>query len=141
MLETHRSIIIYCIRNHYPYNHICKYIVTEKNMEAIQTIDLTKKYKDVVAVDKMCLQIMQGELFSLLGVNGAGKTTAIKMLSCLTKPTSGDGYVGGKSILKDEVEIKSIIGVSPQETPYRHSSLCAPSAYQASLVRPANLLL
>ena len=85
-------------------------------MEAIQTIDLTKKYKDVVAVDKMCLQIMQGELFSLLGVNGAGKTTAIKMLSCLTKPTSGDGYVGGKSILKDEVKIKSIIGVSPQET-------------------------
>ena len=85
-------------------------------MEAIKTIDLTKKYKDVVAVDKMCLQIMQGELFSLLGVNGAGKTTAIKMLSCLTKPTSGDGYVGGKSILKDEVEIKSIIGVSPQET-------------------------
>ena len=85
-------------------------------MEAIKTINLTKKYKDVVAVDKMCLQIMQGELFSLLGVNGAGKTTAIKMLSCLTKPTSGDGYVGGKSILKDEVEIKSIIGVSPQET-------------------------
>ena len=85
-------------------------------MEAIKTIDLTKKYKDVVAVDKLCLQIIEGELFSLLGVNGAGKTTAIKMLSCLTKPTSGDAYVGGKSILQNEAEVKSVIGVSPQET-------------------------
>lgn len=85
-------------------------------MEAIKTINLTKKYKDVVAVDKMCLQIMQGELFSLLGVNGAGKTTAIKLLSCLTKPTSGDGYVVGKSIIQNEIEVKSVIGVSPQET-------------------------
>ena len=63
-------------------------------MEAIKTIDLTKKYKDVIAVDKLNLQIAQGELFSLLGVNGAGKTTTIKMLSCLTKATSGDGFVG-----------------------------------------------
>ena len=85
-------------------------------MEAIKTIDLTKRYKDVVAVDKLCLQIIEGELFSLLGVNGAGKTTAIKMLSCLTKPTSGDAYVGGKSILQNEAEVKSVIGVSPQET-------------------------
>ena len=85
-------------------------------MEAIKTIDLTKRYKDVVAVDKLCLQIIEGELFSLLGVNGAGKTTAIKMLSCLTKPTSGDAYVGGKSILQNEAEVKSVISVSPQET-------------------------
>ena len=85
-------------------------------MEAIKTIDLSKRYKDVVAVDKLSLQIMQGELFSLLGVNGAGKTTAIKLLSCLTKPTSGDGYVVGKSIIQNEIEVKSVIGVSPQET-------------------------
>ena len=50
---------------------------------------LTKKYKDVVAVDNLTLEIKKGELLSLLGVNGAGKTTTIKMLSCLTEPTDG----------------------------------------------------
>lgn len=85
-------------------------------MEAIKTINLTKKYKDFVAVDNLNLQINQGELFSLLGVNGAGKTTTIKMLSCLTKPTSGDAYVGGSSIIHNELNVKSVIGVSPQET-------------------------
>lgn len=53
-------------------------------MEAIKTNKLTKKYKDLVAVDNLDLTIHQGELFSLLGVNGAGKTTVIKMLTCLT---------------------------------------------------------
>ena len=85
-------------------------------MEAIKTVQLTKKYKDVVAVDSLNLEIMQGELFSLLGVNGAGKTTTIKMLSCLTKPTSGDAYVGGSSIAHDDLNVKRVIGVSPQET-------------------------
>jgi ABC-2 type transport system ATP-binding protein len=85
-------------------------------MEAINAINLTKKYKDLVAVDHLNLKIMQGELFSLLGVNGAGKTTTIKMLSCLTKPTSGDAFVGGSSIVRDELNVKRVIGVSPQET-------------------------
>ena len=62
-------------------------------MEYIKTVGLTKKYKDIVVVDQLNLQIEQGELFSLLGVNGAGKTTTIKMLSCLTKPTSGDALI------------------------------------------------
>ena len=85
-------------------------------MDAIKTINLTKKYKDVVAVDKLNLQIACGELFALLGVNGAGKTTTVKMLSCLTKPTSGDGFVGGHSVTKDSPQVKNIIGVSPQQT-------------------------
>ena len=85
-------------------------------MEAIKTFNLTKKYKDFVAVDNLNLQINQGELFSLLGVNGAGKTTTIKMLSCLTKPTAGDAFVGGSSITQDEINVKQVIGVSPQET-------------------------
>ncbi|MBQ8409244.1 MAG: ABC transporter ATP-binding protein [Clostridia bacterium] len=85
-------------------------------MEAIKTIDLTKKYKDTVAVDNLNLQVMQGELFSLLGVNGAGKTTTIKMLSCLTRPTSGDALVGGQSVVCEDARVKQIIGVSPQET-------------------------
>lgn len=85
-------------------------------MDAIRTVDLMKKYKDLIAVDRLNLQIIRGELFSLLGVNGAGKTTVIKMLSCLTQPTSGDAYLSGKSICKDTAAVKSVIAVSPQET-------------------------
>ena len=85
-------------------------------MVAIKTVDLTKEYKDIIAVDQLNLQIEQGELFSLLGVNGAGKTTAIKMLSCLTQPTSGDAFIGKHSIIHDPLGVKGIIGVSPQET-------------------------
>ena len=85
-------------------------------MDAIRIEGLTKKYKDVVAVDDLHLTIQQGELFSLLGVNGAGKTTTIKMLSCLTAPTEGDAFLNGKSICTDAAAVKSIIGVSPQET-------------------------
>ena len=85
-------------------------------MVAIKIKGLTKKYKDVVAVDNLNLSIYKGELFSLLGVNGAGKTTTIKMLSCLTKPTSGDAFLNGKSICKDTADVKSLIAVSPQET-------------------------
>ncbi|MBE6982686.1 MAG: ABC transporter ATP-binding protein [Ruminococcaceae bacterium] len=85
-------------------------------MEAIKTVSLTKKYKDVTAVDNLSLTVKQGELFSLLGVNGAGKTTTIKMLSCLTQPTSGDGFLCGKSISKEASGVKSLIAVSPQET-------------------------
>ena len=85
-------------------------------MQAIKTTQLVKRYKNLTAVDKLGLEIQQGELFSLLGVNGAGKTTVIKMLSCLTKPTSGDAIVGGYSITNEPAQVKRLIGVSPQET-------------------------
>lgn len=85
-------------------------------MQAIKTIELVKQYKSLTAVDKLNLEIRQGELFSLLGVNGAGKTTALKMFSCLTKPTEGDALVGGYSIAKEPEQVKRLIGVSPQET-------------------------
>lgn len=85
-------------------------------MQEIKTTELVKRYKDITAVDKLDLDIEQGELFSLLGVNGAGKTTTIKMLTCLTKPTAGDAFVGGKSITKEPKLVKEMIGVSPQET-------------------------
>lgn len=85
-------------------------------MEAIKIEKLTKKYKDVVAVDNLSLCVHKGELMSLLGINGAGKTTTIKMLSCLTKPTSGEAFLNGKSICKDTADVKGFIAVSPQET-------------------------
>ena len=85
-------------------------------MYAIQTMELVKQYKNLTAVDRLHLDIKQGELFSLLGVNGAGKTTTIKMLSGLTKPSAGDAIVGGYSITKEPEQVKRLIGVSPQET-------------------------
>ena len=85
-------------------------------MLAIQTKSLGKRYGQLTAVNKLDLEIGQGELFSLLGVNGAGKTTTIKMLTCLTKPTEGDALVGGYSITKEPEKVKRLIAVSPQET-------------------------
>ena len=85
-------------------------------MQAIETTALTKRYGKLTALDRLDLQVHRGELFSLLGVNGAGKTTAIKLLTCLSKPTEGDARVGGHSITKEPDRVKALIGVSPQET-------------------------
>lgn len=85
-------------------------------MIAIKTTNLTKKYKDITAVDNLNLEINEGELFALLGVNGAGKTTTIKMLATLTKPTSGDAFIYDYSISNNSDKIKEIIDISMQET-------------------------
>ena len=85
-------------------------------MQEIKTIELVKQYKNLTAVDKLNLVIEQGKLFSLLGVNGAGKTTTIKMLTGLTRASSGEAFVGGYSITKEPEQVKRLIGVSPQET-------------------------
>ena len=85
-------------------------------MYAIETKGLIKRYQNLTAVDQLQLEVRRGELFSLLGVNGAGKTTAIKMLSCLTSPTLGDALVEGFSVIREPERVKALIGVSPQET-------------------------
>ena len=85
-------------------------------MNAIQTKALCKKYKDKTAVKNLDLTIREGELYALLGVNGAGKSTTIKMLSTLTPPTSGEAYVLGNSVTKNAAKVKEVINVSPQET-------------------------
>ncbi|MBQ8831778.1 MAG: ABC transporter ATP-binding protein [Oscillospiraceae bacterium] len=80
----------------------------------IEIRGLTKKYKDVTAVNGLDLDIKSGELFALLGVNGAGKTTTIKMLSGLTKPDAGSAKIMGISIT--DPKVKEVIAISPQET-------------------------
>lgn len=85
-------------------------------MVSIEINNLSKNYGKKAAVKDLNLQVNSGELLGFLGVNGAGKTTTIKMLSCLTRPTSGDAKLNGYSILTDFEKVKSIIGVSPQET-------------------------
>ena len=85
-------------------------------MFAIETKNLTKKFKERIAVNEIDLKINQGELFALLGTNGAGKTTTIKMLSTLILPTDGEIKINGLDIIKDRQKIKEILNVSPQET-------------------------
>ena len=85
-------------------------------MIAIETKELSKKYKNKTVVDALNLSIEQGELFALLGINGAGKTTTIKMLSCLAKPSGGDAFLLGDSIIDAPLAVKQKINVSPQET-------------------------
>jgi len=85
-------------------------------VSAIEIKGLTKKYQNKIAVDNLNLEIKKGELFSLLGVNGAGKSTTIKMLTCLVAATSGDAILNGLSIINNKNELKKIINISPQET-------------------------
>ncbi|MFS1516650.1 ABC transporter ATP-binding protein [Bacillus sp. SCS-151] len=83
---------------------------------SIQIKNLSKIFKDVAAVDNLSLTIKEGEFFALLGQNAAGKTTTIKMLSCLSTPTSGDALMFKDSIVKNSTAVKQKINISPQET-------------------------
>lgn len=85
-------------------------------MDAIKVSNLTKQFKNVLAVNNISFNVKEGEIFGVLGLNGAGKTTTIKMMSALTRPTSGNIKVFDYDIYKDINKIKSIIGVSPQES-------------------------
>ncbi len=84
--------------------------------EAIKIEGLTKRYRDLTAVDALTMSVMEGELLSLLGVNGAGKSTTVKMLSCLTRADGGDAFIFGKSVSSEPSAVKPLIAVSPQET-------------------------
>ena len=80
-------------------------------MSIIEIKNLTKKFGNFTAVDNVSLSIERGEIFGLLGPNGAGKTTLLSMLTTLLKPTSGEAYVDGKSILNDKHEVRKLIGM------------------------------
>ena len=82
---------------------------------AIEIKDVTKKYDDRIAVDGISLEIQKGECFGLLGPNGAGKSTMMKMMYCSALVTSGELYVLGLNVKKNYREIKSRIGVVPQD--------------------------
>ena len=85
-------------------------------MTAITIENLSKNYKKLKALDNLSLEIKKGETFGLLGVNGAGKSTIIKILCGLTKKTGGNVIVYGYNLDKDLDKIKEIINLSPQET-------------------------
>ena len=85
-------------------------------MEGIEICALTKRYQDVTAVDGLNLTVHAGEAMALLGINGAGKSTTIKLLCGLTPPTSGDALLLGSSIVRQPRKVKPLLGISPQET-------------------------
>ncbi len=78
---------------------------------AIQTFDLTKRFKDLVAVDHVSIKVKKGEIFGLLGPNGAGKTTFIRMLCTLATPTEGTAMIADYDLLHDEDKIRENIGL------------------------------
>lgn len=81
----------------------------------IEICNITKKFKKLVAVDNVSLSIDNNECFALLGLNGAGKTTLINMLSTVILPTSGTAKIDGLDIVKNPLEVRKIINISPQE--------------------------
>jgi ABC-2 type transport system ATP-binding protein len=87
----------------------------KENKYAVEVKELVKKFGDFTAVNKISLQVKEGEIFGFLGPNGSGKTTTIRMLCGLLIPTSGWGEVGGFDILKETEEIKDHIGYMSQK--------------------------
>lgn len=81
----------------------------------LELISITKKYKDVYAVEQFNMYIEQGEIVGLLGPNGAGKSTTISVLSSLIAPTSGDVLFHKKSIAHDPSDLRRVTGIVPQE--------------------------
>jgi ABC-2 type transport system ATP-binding protein len=87
----------------------------EQNNIAISTIELTKRFDAFVAVDQISFEVYRGEIFGFLGANGAGKTTAMRMLCGLSKPTSGQGFVAGYDIARQTEKVKKNIGYMSQK--------------------------
>jgi len=83
--------------------------------EVIRTVDLTKRFGSFTAVDHISFSVRKGEIFGFLGANGAGKTTAMRMLCGLSKPTSGKGFVAGYDIEKQSELVKKNIGYMSQK--------------------------
>ena len=86
-----------------------------KNDFAIETRNLTKKFGEFTAVDKVNFNVNKGEIFGFLGANGAGKTTAMRILCGLSYPSSGEAYVAGFNVAKDPESVKKNIGYMSQK--------------------------
>jgi ABC-2 type transport system ATP-binding protein len=82
-----------------------------ENESIIEVKNLTKTFGKFVAVDSISFDVKKGEIFGLLGPNGAGKSTTIRMLSTLSRPTKGTATVGGYDIVKNDAEVRKLIGI------------------------------
>lgn len=86
----------------------------EKGLDSIIVQDLTKKFGDFIAVDSINFNVKQGEIFGFLGANGAGKSTAIRMMCGLLEPTSGTAIVAGHNVIHNPEQVKQSIGYMSQ---------------------------
>lgn len=87
---------------------------TRERLAILQTEALTRRFEDLTAADAVTISVSAGEVFGLVGTNGAGKTTVIKMLTTLLRPTSGTACVGGFDITRQPASVRRIIGYVPQ---------------------------
>jgi ABC-2 type transport system ATP-binding protein len=83
-------------------------------MSIVETRELSRRFRDVLAVDRVSMTVDSGETFGLLGPNGAGKTTLIKMLTTMLPPTSGSAAIAGLDVTRDSEEVRRLIGYVPQ---------------------------
>ncbi len=83
-------------------------------MDAIKIDNLTKRFGDMAAVDNLSLTVAKGELFGLVGSDGAGKTTTLRLLTAIMEPTSGDAWVQGRHIVREAEPLKEVIGYMSQ---------------------------
>lgn len=90
------------------------------NGKAIEVAGLTKHYGDLLAVDHISFEVLQGRVFGFLGPNGAGKTTTIRMLTGLTRPSQGQACILGYNLATDLTRIKKVIGVVPETSNLYH---------------------
>lgn len=90
----------------------------------IELREVTKRYRDLVAVNRLSLHIRRGEVFGFLGPNGAGKTTTIKMIAGLMRPTEGSILVGGIDVVRDPIRAKALMGFIPDH-PFLYEKLTA----------------
>ena len=81
------------------------------NDSIIEVKNLTKKFGEFTAVDNISFDVKHGEIFGLLGPNGAGKSTTLRMLSTLARPTEGTAIIGGYDIVKEDTEVRKLIGI------------------------------
>ncbi|MCL2642438.1 MAG: ABC transporter ATP-binding protein [Candidatus Bathyarchaeota archaeon] len=90
----------------------------------IETVNLSRKYGQLTAVDDVTFKIGKGEVFGFLGPNGAGKTTTIRMLACLISPTHGTATVAGYNIQKNPIQVRQSVGILT-ENPSLYENLTA----------------
>ncbi len=82
-----------------------------ENVPIIEVKNLTKKFNKFTAVDDITFNVKKGEIFGLLGPNGAGKSTTLRVLSTLARPTKGTAIIGGYDIVKNDTEVRKLIGI------------------------------
>jgi len=84
-------------------------------MSLIEIKNLTKKFGDLKALNKVSFNVEKGEIFGLLGPNGSGKTTLIKCLTGQTKPSEGEMFVSGINVLEDPIKVRELVGIIPEQ--------------------------